>query len=397
MEKAGKKLNIVYAGMQGVYWMDYCMVLSFAAVYLLAKGYSNAEAGVVMAVSNVLALLIQPVIASLTDKSRRVSILGVLWALTAITSVFLSVVYFIDARCALMTASYALVFSLLIVVQPFMTSLTFTAEAWGVHINYGACRAFGSFAFAVMAAVMGTVVEKLGARTVPISALICTVIFVIPLAVFTACDRKNSPVENAAREAPASGILEFFKNNRRFTVFLVGLAFLFATHSMLNNFLILIVNNVGGGSADMGILCAYTALLEVPTMILFDRLTDKFSCSSLLRFSAVMFTVKAFAIFFAKSIGWLYPALFFQTLSFAIYIPASVRYAMLVVDQKDAVKAQTFITLTGTIGSIFSSLLGGVMFDGAGVPVTLLIGAGVSAIGTLLVLLAVVPTARGRG
>jgi PPP family 3-phenylpropionic acid transporter len=93
-------------------------------------------------------------------------------------------------------------------------------------------------------------------------------------------------------------------------------------------------------------------------MMLFDRLTRHISCSALLKFSVLMFTAKSLAVFLAPSVPWMYPAFLFQGASFALYTPAAVRYAMLVVDQKDAVKAQAFLTLTASFGSIFSSLAG---------------------------------------
>jgi hypothetical protein len=63
-------------------------------------------------------------------------------------------------RCS--AVSYAAAFALLIVIQPFITSVTIAAAAWGIHINFGACRAVGSLSYAVMAAVMGAAVERLG-------------------------------------------------------------------------------------------------------------------------------------------------------------------------------------------------------------------------------------------
>ena len=101
------------------------MVLSFASVFLLARGYSNSEIGVILAVSNVLALLIQPLAAELADRSVRISILHILWALCVLTAAFLIVASLVTVRSAALSVSYALAFALLIVIQPFMTSLSF--------------------------------------------------------------------------------------------------------------------------------------------------------------------------------------------------------------------------------------------------------------------------------
>jgi PPP family 3-phenylpropionic acid transporter len=398
MNGTQRKLNTAYAALQGSYWMAYCMVLSFASVFLLARGYSNSEIGVIMAASNVLALILQPITAQLADKSQRVGIFHILWALCILMTAALVISSLVSVRSAVLSVSYAAAFALLIVVQPFITSVTMhAAAAWDIHINFGACRAVGSLSYAVMAAVMGAAVEKLGIASVPISGAGCVVLMMLFLAVFSLYDRRSGCREEGAQsKAESSGILQFIRSNKRFSVFLLGVALLFATHSLINNFIIVVVRNVGGDSGDMGRLCAYMAVLEMPAMVFFDRVSRRIRCSSLLRFSVLMFTAKAFAIFLAPTVGWMYAAFTLQAISFAVYTPAAVRYAMLVVDSRDAVKAQAFLTLTGTLGSIFASLAGGVMFDKMGASPTLLIWALISGIGSLVAFAAVMPTARGQ-
>ncbi len=397
MSKLQRYVNIEYAGLQGSYWMIYCMVLSFASVFLLARGYSNSEIGVILAMSNVMALIIQPLAAQLADKSARVSILGIMWAMCVLTAAGLGAACLISVRSAVLSISYAFAFALIIVIQPFITSLCFHIDSWGLRINFGVCRAIGSLSYAVLAAVMGSVVEKLGMNSIPVSGLLCVVLFMLILAAVTLQDRRfgKQDVSGEHREE-SSDIIGFIRENKRFSLFLLGAALLFATHSLLNNFVIVVVRNVGGDSADMGRLCGYMAVMEMPAMMLFDRMTTRFRCSSLLKFSVIMFTVKAFAIFLAPSVGWMYAAFTLQAVSFAIYIPAGIKYAMLVVNGKDAVKAQAFLTLTGTLGSIFASFLGGIMFDNIGTPCTLLVGAAVSGIGSVIAFLAVVPTVRAK-
>ena len=72
-----KLLNFEYATIQGFYWMVYATVASFASVYLLAEGYSNSEIGIIMAVANVLAVVLQPLAADLADRSRRFSLVSI--------------------------------------------------------------------------------------------------------------------------------------------------------------------------------------------------------------------------------------------------------------------------------------------------------------------------------
>lgn len=397
MDKLQRQLNAEYAALQGSYWMAFCMVLSFASMFLLARGYSNSEIGVMLSAGNLLALILQPFLAQLADRSEKISIIHILWALSSLIAAAMIVSCLVTVRSAALTLSYAAAIALLFDTQPFITSLTMRSELHGIHINFGACRAVGSLAYAVTAAVMGAAVDRLGMASIPLSGLCCAGLLMAFLAAFTLTDRRTgSGSGRAAGAANGSGIREFFRANKRFSLFLLGTAMLFATHTLVNNFIIVVVRNVGGDSGDMGRLCGFMAILEIPAMVFFDRLSRRISCSALLRFSLVMFTVKAAAVFLAPTVGWLYAAFALQALSFAVYIPASVRYAMLVVDGKDTVKAQGFLALTSSLGSIFASLAGGAMFDWLGVSSTLLVWTAVSCAGTVVAFLAVTSTARGQ-
>ena len=72
-----KRLNFWYGSIFGTYWMVYAVVSSFASVFLLAKGYSNAQIGVTLAAANILAVVLQPLTANVTDRSSRVGAIGI--------------------------------------------------------------------------------------------------------------------------------------------------------------------------------------------------------------------------------------------------------------------------------------------------------------------------------
>lgn len=71
-----KLLNFDYACIHGTYWMFYGVVSSFASVFLLANDYSNSEIGIVLAVANILAVILQPIIGDFADRTKKISLLG---------------------------------------------------------------------------------------------------------------------------------------------------------------------------------------------------------------------------------------------------------------------------------------------------------------------------------
>lgn len=71
-----KILNIEYGAVHATYWMTYAIIGSFASAFLLGRGYSNSEIGVILAVGSVAAVFLQPVLADIADRSKKISLIG---------------------------------------------------------------------------------------------------------------------------------------------------------------------------------------------------------------------------------------------------------------------------------------------------------------------------------
>ena len=174
---------------------------------------------------------------------------------------------------------------------------------------------------------------------------------------------------------------------RPFRALLAAGTLLFFSHSFLSGYMLQIVQNVGGGSGDMGMLTGWVAVLELPTMFLFERLLRRFSCGGLLRFAAVFFAVKNLSALAAGSVGGLYAAMGFQLISYALFIPASVRFAGQLSDPGGANRAQAYVTTATTFGSVCASGFGGLLIDALGVRAALAVTAGSACLGALVMVL----------
>ena len=76
-----RRVNLEYALIQGLYWAGFCGIVSFAAVYLQARGYSNVGLGQVLAYGYVLGLLLPQQLAAWIDRSKSVTAYHCLWGL----------------------------------------------------------------------------------------------------------------------------------------------------------------------------------------------------------------------------------------------------------------------------------------------------------------------------
>lgn len=395
MNLSEKKLNTNYSLLQMAYWVTSAVLFCFTTVFLQFRGYSNYEIGIVFAAGNIIGFVIQPIIAGYIDRTQRRTLLRFI-RLTALLSVLLMLaVYLLPSGSVSLIGAYSLLIAGSTLLNPLCISLSFYIESWGCGINFSRARALGSFAYAVCNVALGMLVQRVSENAVP-------AVFIVFAALLGAATLLFIPGDRAHRSMPEkkvehnsekpSSLREFARENKRFMLFLVGTAALYFTHSMICNFMIEFIRNVGGSSEDMGWILAFMTVMEVPIMLLFPKLTKRFRCSSLLRVAVIMFTVKELMIFLAPNIAALYAAEALQAFSFALFVPASVGYVGEVIAKHNAVKGQAFVTAMMTLGSIFASYIGGLLLDTSTPKITLLVGVIVSAVGTLIMLCSIETT-----
>lgn len=396
MNLSEKKLNIYYSFLQITYWVTSAVVFCFTTVFLQFRGYSNYEIGIVFAVGNIIGFVSQPLIAGYIDRSDRRTLLRCI-RITAVLAVLLMLaVYFLPSGSISLIVAYALLVAGNTLLNPLCISLSFYIESWGCGINFSRARALGSLSYAVCNVILGMLVQRVSENAVPTAFILFSSLLGLATLLFVPGDRAHRIADperrmQSASEKP-SGLLEFARENKRFMLFLLGTATLYFTHGMIGNFMIEFIRSIGGGSEDMGNVLAFMTVVEVPVMLLFGRLTQRFRCSSLLRFAVIMFTVKELMIYLASSLPALYAAEALQAFSFALFVPASVRYVDEVIAKHNAVKGQAFVTSMMTLGSIFASYIGGLLLDTSTPGFTLLVGVMVSAVGTLIMLCAIQTT-----
>lgn len=390
-----KQLNIEYFSLQSLFWMTYCMVVGFSVTYLLSCGYSNSEAGYILASANICALILQPFLADLADHSKKINAMTILLVSIAIIFVCSIGLFFISIRSAVLTLIYVVMITLANAVIAFLTSVQFLMDTSKSKINFGLCRAGGSLCFAILSALMGIMIERIGMKSIPTTLFIITLLIVV-LCMYITRHRINDKqtTGSALEKRQSSSLFVFFRVNPKFMILSVAMLFIYYAHAFITNFTISIVRNVGGNHREMGYLIAFMALMELPGMIGFKEISRRFKVSSLLLFSMIMFSVKAIIVWLSPSLITLTFGFALQVVSFALYIPASVQYANIIIDEKDTVKAQMMFNFMQAGGAVFSSIIGGWLIDFSGISHALLVGAILSCIGTMIAFMGIQNTKR---
>lgn len=376
--KANTKLNLEYSALLGGFWAANGIAFNFAAVFLQFRGYSNYALGIILALANVLGFFAQPLVAGYIDKRNKKPLILSLLILAVFGTAAATVSSLTKGNGIVQSVAYVSMLFVLCLLQPLSNSASTYLRTWGYDIKFPRSRSVGSLCLALGVLAVGVLCERISPVSVSVVYGALTLLIALLSLILMHQDKTMRAVpphvfDNKAKAANSIGV--FIKENKRFCVYLVSVMFLFFSHALSGNFFIEYIKPLGGDSRDLGNILCIMSLSEIPTMLFFDRLTRKIRCSTLLIFASFMFTLKAFAYWFASSVPMMYLAACLQSVSFALIIPASVRYVELIIKKRDSVKGQSFTTGMFTLGCVLASYFGGLLLDSIGTKPTLLVGA----------------------
>ncbi len=389
MKKTITPVTAHYMIITGGFWMSFCIISSYAAVFLGQDGlgYTNQEIGLILALGHVGGTILSSLLASWIDRNRSVRHASVIYVLLGIQAALLITLRLNPQRGAVTAICYALYITAIAPVNALNLDLCVRLEHARAPLGFGIARSMGSFAFVLFSMLLGLLTERFSYLVLPLSG-----IGVILLQGFgnLLIDRdlreaeRNMPAPLEAASAKASSLLSFFRENVAFSVMLLGTILVFTGHSIDGNFLINEIEALGGGTAIMGYVAAFTAIVEVPVMMFSVLLPKRFSKAAYIRFALACFILKSLAYALAPSIPLFFAARILQAPSYALYTVLIVSYADETVPAKDSAKAQSLAYSMTTVGSVLASLVGGRLFDQSGVRTTMLAAAAFAAVGAVI-------------
>ncbi len=195
-------------------------------------------------------------------------------------------------------------------------------------MDFGAARGIGSLSYAAASYLLGGLVERYGCSVILFAGFL--MVTIISATVFSMPIIKEAAEEAGCKifaEYPFSyhitgiqekeSIIFFLGRYKYFMLTLAGVTLVFSFHNMNNSYMIQIITNVGGTSADLGRLLAIAAITEIPVMFLFSIIVKHVKSSVLLIISGIFFALKAFGYFAAVNIALMTVAAVMQMGSFA--------------------------------------------------------------------------------
>ena len=309
-------LNGIYGCIHGSYWMSYGIIASFSSAFLLTRGYSNSDIGLILALGSIVSVIAQPFTADLADRSKRISLIGITQIISTAILAFTAVTFFITGKMLALSVVFVMMVAGNAVLQPLFNSLAFKLEESGIHIYFGATRSIGSLAYSVLCAFLGVLVERYSGQIIPVFGVVIMAALLLALSVTKrlfrkACAQRDASLGNssaggfdteknsrgqldaeiafagnveaaeerfteavcisAVEERLADGneeinLLEFVKRNKLFVIAHIGIAGIFFSNSVYNNFMLQIAQSVGGTSVDLGRILSVMAFSAIPAI-----------------------------------------------------------------------------------------------------------------------------------
>ncbi len=391
-----KKMTLKYSLVHGSYWMVFGATYNFVTVYLLSKSFTSQNIGIIVALTNIFSAILQPYVAGLADRSHKLSLRS-FSSLLLFTCLSLSALLVVAPDTMAITAMlYFLIVTVMLTTQPLLNAMGMQLiNNNNIPVNFGFARGMGSLSYAFMSYALGAAVENQGPTILPYVfialfgvSFFFTYTFTLPKALnaIHVDSLENKSFDDTTSSNDSLTTFGFILKYKKFSLYLLGIILIFICFNMVNIYMIKIVQNIGGNEGTMGTAFAIAAVLELPVMLNFTKLSKKFHNGPLLKISGLFFTLKAFFTFIAPSISMLYVAQSFQMLSYAIFVPGSIYYVSQVISKNDQVKGQAFTTAAMTLGGVGGSLIGGFLLTQGSLSVMLLSGTVLSGVGSLLFL-----------
>lgn len=349
-----KNMQVSFTVMQFVSWASMAIFGQFYTYYLMEKGFNSYKIGLVLITSMIAGILGQNLWGYISDKNR------------SLKKPYLAIIIIQIAAVVLfwMVSSITLgVFVAVVLVGLSFTPKEAILDSWIMssknidNRRYGIMRAAGSFGYALVCTVIGSIYNSYGWHLMFIF-FIAVCIFEIVYSLGVTDIAKVDSKEKLNIKALRIGFPYY--------VLLIYALVVNIGNLMLQNFYPFLLESVGGNEIHLGIAAAVAAFVEMPVLIGSSKFLGKIQPMRIFLLAAFMYGIRVALTFFSNQPIGLILAAVFQALGFSLTLSAG-RF-MVAKIAPDAVKtsAQTmFSTFFFGISGIVSSLLGGYLWDNA--------------------------------
>lgn len=272
-----------------------------------------------------------------------------------------------------LTALYALMIAPII---PLIDSSALQV-AKATDIAFGQLRVAGSVGWIISVTLVGFLVQAWG-----IHWLFYSYIAFIGLTFIYSLLRSSS---GGSVQVPVWGDLKGLLADPAVIYFLLGVFLVMAGSGGVMNFFSLYLDGIGASEGIIGLAWALAAISEIPVMMYSGALMRRLGSSGLLKLAFSIYAVRWLLFSFISDPFWALAVQLLHGLSFAAFLTAGVTYLNERTPPGLTTTAQAvFNVVAFGVASIAGTLLGGFLYDAAGMPLLLRVFSLLTFVGLLL-------------
>jgi PPP family 3-phenylpropionic acid transporter len=315
-------------------------------------GLSGAKVGVIMSVSPVIMIFIQPLwgmIADYTQKPRLVLTMTLIG--TAIAGYFFS---FVEHYGALIVMAALLAFFQSSII-PISDSITLN-YVQKVNGNYGSIRLWGAIGFAISVLLVGRLAEAFGLQVI---FYVFAIVLLLAAMFAWQLPRESQTMKVNLREGMAT-LLKMPK----FMLFLMVTFLIFGPIFANNFYFSLYIADMGGTLTGIGIAFLLAAGSEAPFMKFAGSWIQRTSALHILLLSSVMALVRWVLYFLEPPLFMVYGTTILQGFSIGLFIPAALQHVRdLAPAHVRATAVSLYAAVGNGIGTWFCTFCGGLILE----------------------------------
>ncbi len=378
-----RRLDLHYSAMQAGFWAMFASIVAFQSPLLLARGFTNTEIGLVVAVRCGAGILCQPLLGGFADRHPSIPIKHIVSLSLALSFVVGLLFLWVPMGLWGTLAVFAVLGGLEISCYPLVDAMAIQYISIGVPIRYSLGRGIGSMSYAISCVLLGLQSGALGVESTLIThAVLMVVVIVLCLSYPTFHSQAAQTGSPAQQPQP---ILSLLRSNPRFTLMLMAILLSMTACLPMSNFLVTILTDRGDSGGSLGLAYFLMAAFELPTAFFFHRILRRYGSGKLLLVSMVFVVLKALGMAAVSSTAGVLLVQPLQMLGYGLFTPASVFFVDASVPPGDRVRGQTMMMVASNgLGGMLGGMLGGRLLDLGGSTLMLLVCAGLGILSVLI-------------
>ena len=368
IENMKKILNRDHILIQSAFYVCFAALAGFGTFMMLIRGYSAGLIGILIALANFASIIFNYLISWLQGKHRSINAFRMsVYVSLILLLLYIGNAFFAEPSLAL-SLDYLLCIALTFSLVPLIESLNSTLIKNGVDIHFGVARSFGSLSFGISCIVFGYIASGAGWRAIAWLLVIFQVLLILFLALTAKHFDQIDKIEETPEERETIGFRGFLGSHRAFFLTCLGYAGLMGCFGLImENFLLPILQSVGGTAVDNGIVQGIKAFIEVPFIFCFHLIERRYALRPIFVVAVASFIVKCVIMFAARSVVPIYASQILQGTSLALLLPAFVSYINRIMKRNEIALAYALQAMCLTAVQMLLNAFGGYVLDLYGV------------------------------